>query len=128
MFLELFAHDKVRATIDSTYLEIVMMRLGSLDDARVKDYIADDLVTHIVRLTEKLETASDYDNNRWASYIQGYARTLKETILRIKHNPGTAQVIVLRLYFHNGRSQCLFFNQNKSRAIACRLIHARGNG
>lgn len=89
ILLGLFAEYKVRATIESTHLDDLMWKLRSLDDARVKECIADDLVPHILRLAEKLETASDYDDERWTGSIQKCAGELKERIFRVKHKPET---------------------------------------
>lgn len=87
----------MRATVESTYLRDVMRELGSLDDARVEQCVADGLVPHILRLMGKLETTSDSDDNRWTNTLQDSARVLKEKIIRVTHNPGTTQVIALRL-------------------------------
>lgn len=83
--LELFTKDKMRTTIESTYLVCVMLKLRAIDDTRIGECIADELVPEILDLAEKLATGPGYYENRWADQIQRTARSLHENIDRVKH-------------------------------------------
>lgn len=87
--LELFAKDRVRTTIESTYLDDVMRKLRDLDDARVGECIPDELVPEILDLAQKLVATREYDEDRWVNGIQDSARALKANIARVKCNFGT---------------------------------------
>ncbi|KAL1946056.1 hypothetical protein VTO73DRAFT_15183 [Trametes versicolor] len=84
ILLELSAKDMIRITIESTYLDDVMRKLRDLDDARVGEFIPDELAPHILDLAEKLATATDYYDNGWVREIQQSARAFKENILKCR--------------------------------------------
>lgn len=86
--LELFAKDRTQTTMESTYLNDVMRKLGDLDDTRVGECITDDLVPKILNLAEKLATANAYANTILVEGIQESARALKANIARVKCMPG----------------------------------------
>ncbi len=97
--LKLFAEDRVKTTIESTHLDDIMRKLRRLDDSRLEEGIADDLVPDVLRLARILQTASEYTSNDWVNQIQASARAFEENILRVKITPGTTYVFVYRLYF-----------------------------
>lgn len=89
ILLELFAQDKVQTTIDSCLIFCVVWPLSDLNDDSVEQCVPDDFVPHILRLAEKLETASDYHNDCWERDIKRCARQFREKVIRVKHNPET---------------------------------------
>lgn len=90
ILLQLFATgDRVRTTIESTYLDDVMRTLRNLGETRVEEWIPDDLVPEILDLAEKLATAKDYDEDLWVDDIQNSACVLTANIARVKCTPGT---------------------------------------
>lgn len=99
--LKLFAEDSVKTTIESTHLDDVMRKLRRLDDSRLEEGIADDLVPEMLRLAGILQTASDYTSNDWVNQIQVSARAFAENVIRAKHKPGTTYVFVYHLYLDN---------------------------
>ncbi|KAL1945578.1 hypothetical protein VTO73DRAFT_2429 [Trametes versicolor] len=82
--LELFAEDKVRTVIVSTHLDDLMRTLRYFDRAHVEECIPDDLLPDILRLMERLASASGYVDNDYVEGIQKHARTFMETIVRVK--------------------------------------------
>lgn len=85
--LGLFSEEKVQTTIVPTFLHDVMRSLRDLDDTHLEECILEALVPHIVDLAAKLETASEYVDTLWVYNIQDCARTFKENVIRVKHNP-----------------------------------------
>lgn len=102
--LELFAEDKVRVVIESTHLDDLMRTLRYIDGAHVEECISDDLVPDILRLTERLASASGYVDDDYVDGIQKHSRTFRETIIRMKRRPETSSVLVLHLYSDMSRS------------------------
>lgn len=96
--LALFAEDNVRASIESYYLCDVIWSLSNLNDALVEQCVPGDFVPDILSLAEKLEMASDYnDDNSWTALIQQRARILKVNVIRVKHKRETTCVLIRRL-------------------------------
>lgn len=99
--LKLFAEDRVKTTIESTHIDDIMRKLRRLDDSRLEEDIADDLVPDMLHLAGILQTASGYTSNDWVNQIQASARAFKENIIRVKNRPGTTYVFVYHFYLGN---------------------------
>lgn len=95
MTLELFAEDKVRTVIVSTHLDDLMRTLRYFDRAHVEECIPDDLLPDILRLMERLASASGYVDDDYVEGIQKHARTFMETIVRVKCKSETPSVLHL---------------------------------
>lgn len=91
ILLEMFEKGQARTTIEWTYLDDVMRKLGDLDDASVKRCIPNELVLKFSDLVEKLAWGVDNDDNEWGGgQIQRSAFKVKANIDRVKHGkPGT---------------------------------------
>ncbi|KAL1945577.1 hypothetical protein VTO73DRAFT_2428 [Trametes versicolor] len=87
--LKLFAEDSVKTIIESTHLDDIMRKLRRLDDSRLEEDIADDLVPDMLHLAGILQTASGYTSNDWVNQIQASARAFGGNIIRVKNRPGT---------------------------------------
>lgn len=107
--LGLFAEEKVHTTIEATYLDNVMGRLRDLDDARIEEYIPDDLVPEILRLASILETASNYADHYWVQSLQSHAKRFKLNITRVKRRPDTTYESIRHLFSEVSRSLYLMF-------------------
>lgn len=96
--LGLFAADKVRTTLESKHLDSVIWKLAVFDDMRMERCIPDDLVLDISHLADMLKVHSDYVDSYYVRQIHRHAATLKRSLIRVKHKPGTTSVPVRCLY------------------------------